>query len=335
MGMGGLPGIKGDSKKKRKEGFAGSCFSRLKGLALAGLCLALWSCGGPLPPPDPYNLGEAKDSLGKGNYWYERGCYREAERFFKAGLESARLSDNLLLIIRAQNSLGTAALAAGDQNAAAGYLEQAYNLASAHPDQPELDKVLGNLGALAFQMGRLKDAGDFWLQAAEAAERKALSPAPYYCDLARLYQKEGRSDDFAAMTAKALAATGEGEPFSRADALNLAGQEALARGEKEKAEELYRQALALDQKTENATGLAQDTESLGLLMAETERFGEAAVFLDRSFYLWLAAGRDEAADRVLASLKKLSGRQGHPKKIEPYLKARRNPEAYRLSRQCP
>lgn len=304
-------------------------------LAAALLCFSLTGCGGPLPPPDPYNLAEAKDSMGKGNYWYERGCYRESERFFTAALESARLSDNVLLIIRAQNSLGTAALAEGDKNGAAVYLEQAINLASAHPEQPELDKVLGNLGALAFQLARLKDAEGFWKQAVEAAEKKGLSPAPYYCDLARLYKAEGRDSEFSAMVAKALAATGEAEPFSRADALNLAGQEAMGRGDGEGAESLFRQALELDRKTENTTGLAQDTESLGLLMVEMKRFGEAAVLLDRSFYLWLAVANDQAADRVLALMKKLAATEGHPKKMEPYLQARRNPAPHRLAKQCP
>lgn len=301
---------------------------------LSWLLAGLAACGGPLPPPDPPNLAEAKDNLSQGNYWYERGCFREAERHYLGGLESARLSDNLLLIIRALNSLGTACLAGGDKNGAADYLEQAFNLASAHPDQPELDKVLGNLGSLAFQLGRLKDAGELWLKAVETAEGKGISPAPYYCDLARLRQAE-KNPDFAAMVQKALAATDEKDPYTRADALNLAGQEALSRGDLEQAEALFRQGLELDRKTENTTGLAQDTESLGQLMIEMQRPGEAAVFLDRSFYLWLAAGKDQAADRVLALLKKQSASHGQPKNMEPYLKARRQPEPHRLARQCP
>lgn len=315
-------------KRRGRKLSGGSVGAALLFFFLAG-------CGGPLPPPDPYNLAEAKDSMGKGNYWYERGCYRESGRFFSAALESARLSDNVLLIIRAQNSLGTAALADGDKSGAAVYLEQALNLASAHPDQPELDKVLGNMGALAFQLGRLKDAEGFWKKAAETAGQKGLSPAPYYCDLARLYKAEGKGDEFSAMTAKALAAASESEPFNRADALNLAGQEAMGRGDGEGAESLFRQALELDRKTENTTGLAQDTESLGLLMVEMKRFGEAAVFLDRSFYLWLAVANDQAADRVLALMKKLASGVGHPQKMEPYLQARRNPAPYRLTKQCP
>jgi len=294
-------------------------------------------CGGPLPPQDPFNLGEAKDSLSRGNYWYERGCFREALNFYQSGLESARLSDNILLVIRAQNSLGAAALAEGDQNAAGAYLEQALNITSGHPEQPELDKVLGNLGALAFQMNRPKDAEDFWLKAAQTAEDRKISAASYYCDLARLYLDLQRIGDFNSMTDRALKAAeiNPHDRFTLADAFNLAGHQAKIAGDPVKAEDYFRQALELDRETENTAGLAQDTEALGNLMIGLERYSEAAGYLDRAFFLWLAGNRDRNADRVLSVLQKLSKTHNHPQKIEPYQAARRDPAPHRLSNQCP
>jgi len=305
---------------------------------ILSLLLALATgCGGPLPPQDPFNLGEAKESLSRGNHWYERGCYQEARAFYQSGLESARLSDNILLIIRAQNSLGAAALAEGDPNAAAAYLEQALNITSGRPDQPELDKVLGNLGALAFQMNRPKDAEDFWLQARKIAEERRLSAAPYYCNLARLYLETKRPDDFNQMADLALAAA-EADPDDKltlADALNLAGHQARAGGRTAEAEALLLRALELDRGTENTTGLAQDTEALGLVMIDLERYSEAAGYLDRAFFLWLALGKDRGADRVLALLQNLARQHQHPQKLEPYQAARRHPAPHRLANQCP
>ncbi len=305
-------------------------------IVLAALS-AMAGCGGPLPPPDPPNLAEAKESLSRGNYWYGRGCYHEAERFYQEGLNAARLSDEVLLIIRAQNSLGAAALAQGEKAAAASYLEQAFNLTSGHPDRPELDKVLGNLGSLAFQAGRNQDAEEFWRQAAQTAEERNVSAAPYYCDLARLYLATGRAADFSTMAARALAAAevpGQ-EPAVLADALNLAGQEAQSAGDAALAEARFRRALELDRQIENTTGLAQDTEALGLLLIRLERYSEAAGLLDRAFFLWLASGHDRNADRVLAALQNLSRDHKYPQKIDPYLTARRHPESYRLTNQCP
>ncbi|MDR1044161.1 MAG: hypothetical protein LBP33_03460 [Candidatus Adiutrix sp.] len=310
--------------------------SRIFGILALGACLGTSGCGGPLPPPDPYNLAEAKDSLSRGNYWYERACYREAERFFQGGLESARLSDEVTLIIRAQNSLGAAALAQGELDAAAAYLEQALNLSSGHPGQAEMDKVLGNLGSLAFKLGRSQDAEAFWLEAVEKAVAQGQSPAAYYCDLARLYLAAGRTAEFSEMSAKALgAAETAGKPPALADALNLGGQQALAAGDPALAEERYRRALELDRKSENTVGLAQDTEALGLLMIRLERRAEAAGFLDRSFFLYLALGRDREAGRIFSHLQQLSREHQFPKKMEPYQAARRDPSPHRLSNQCP
>ncbi len=310
--------------------------------------LALTGCGGPLPPPDPPNLAEAKDSFSRGHYWYERGCYPEAERFYRGALDAARLSDQVLLIIRAQNSLGSAALARGDAVSAANYLEQALDLVEAQPGRPELDKVLANLGSLAFKLGRVQDAEGFWNRAAEAALAAGLSPAPYYCDLARLYLAAKRPE-FAAMAARALEAAGgpdllptpKGtEPktaglLARADALSLSGQAALAAGDPALAEQRFRAALELDRRTENTTGLAQDTEALGRLLVSRNRHREAAGFLDRAFFLFLALGDDPAARRCFQALESLSRGQGFPKNLSPYHNALRDPAPYRLTRQCP
>lgn len=308
----------------------------LLGWSMAAALLASGGCGGPLPPPDPHNLAGAKDSLSRGNHWFGLGCYMEAERYFAEGLEFARLSDDVILIIRAQNSLGAAALARGETDAAAARLELALNSSRSLPDEPELDRILGNLGSLAFKLGRFDDAGDFWRRALESAEKSGGNPAPYICDLARLHLAGNDRAEFLELTAKALAAS-ENQPdlHVRADALNLAGQAALMEDRLEEAESFFRQALELDRKTENTTGLAQDTESLGLLMTRLERPDEAAGFLDRSFFLWLAAGEDQKAGRVLDALGDLSRKHGFPQKLTVYREALRNPAPHRLTRQCP
>ncbi|MDR2422531.1 MAG: tetratricopeptide repeat protein, partial [Deltaproteobacteria bacterium] len=228
-----------------------------------GLALALGSlsgCGGPLPPQDPFNLYQAKDNLSKGNHWYLRGCHREAARFFEEGLAFARLADDAPLIVMGHNSLGAALLAQGRLKEAAAKLSEALELTLTLPSRPELDSILGNLGTLAFKAKRHGDAEDFWVQATAVAPPNRL--AIYYSNLARLYKAQNRPDEFAALTAKALAAAESSltPPQAKADALSLEASLALSQGERPKALELLEEALSLDRRTENASGLAQNLE---------------------------------------------------------------------------
>ncbi|MDR2724825.1 MAG: hypothetical protein LBC90_01905 [Candidatus Adiutrix sp.] len=309
---------------------------------LAFVTLTAPGCGGPLPPPDPPNLAEAKDSLSRGNYWFGRGCYREAGRFFKEGEISARLSDEVGLIIRALNGQGAAALAEGGLDRAANLLAQALDLTQAQPGRPELDRILGNLAALAQRLGRPGDAGDLWRAAVQAAIQAGVSPATYQSSLARLHLAAGRREEFLTLADQALAGARAAAPqadpatpenLSLADALNLAGQAAGLRGDQAAAEKFFREALALDRRMEYTPGLAQDTEALGELLSRGERSGEAAGFLDRAFYLRLALGDARGAARVLAGLKNLAPEI--PVNLEGYQAALRNPAPYRLDQRCP
>lgn len=324
------------------------------------LLLALAGCGGPLPPSDPPNLAQTKDLLSRGNYWYSRGCYQEAERFYLDGENSARLNDNVLLIIRAQNSQGAAALAQGETNRAANYLKRALHLARAQPGTPEIDKILGNLGTLAQTLNQPQNAEKFWLEAIRSTGRLTHSPVPYQVNLARLYLTKGRTEEFLALSDLTLATSGKitlnqssspslvpnvastfpptPDKLTLADVLNLAGQAAQIRSNLAIAEQYFREALELDRQLEYTPGLAQDTEALGRLLAELgpERNPEAVSFLDRSFFLQIALGKDQEAGQVLKLIQELTAKPNLPSSlINSYQAVLKNPAPYRLTRQCP
>lgn len=309
-------------------------------IALSALMAALLAfaagCGGPLPPQDPYHLAQAKDSLGRGNHWYQRGCPSEAIGWFRAGLEEARLADRVDLIVMALNALGAAYLRAGDLDSAALALERALDLSSADPAKPELPTVWGNLGSLAYQAGRLDDARDFWLSAVAEAERRGSNPALFHCDLARLALVLGQDEEFRSRAALALTLSEGVSEAVRADALNLSAQAALADGNKAQAETYLLAALELDRVGENQMGLAQDLETLAGLEASTGRAAEAAASLDRAFFLWAALGDRSAQRRVMGSLEELSKTSGIPKNLKPYQDVIKNPKLFDpMERLCP
>jgi tetratricopeptide (TPR) repeat protein len=303
------------------------------------LPMLLAACGGPMPPVDPFHLGEAKDALGRGNHWFQRGCFAEADRYFELGLEQARLADDVPLIVKALNARGAALLAGGRLNPAALSLEQALELSDADPARPELDSVLGNLGLLALKAGRPDDAKELWGQAARAAAASGLNPVLYHCNLARLARSSGDDRAFREQTALAVAGLAS-EPApaesSAADAYSLAALVALADGDDLGAETYLDLALGLDRKNENQKGLAQDLDALAGLQAKSGRPAEAAASLDRAFYLWAALGERANLAATLARLEALSKETGRPKSVAEYQKIYRSPSSFDpINRQCP
>ncbi|MDR1545232.1 MAG: hypothetical protein LBU12_00645 [Deltaproteobacteria bacterium] len=323
---------------RRRQGRRAGLRPALATVLAAVLATVLLAACGPMPPQDPFHLAEAKDALGRGAHWYQRGCHAEAVRFFQNGLEEARLADDVPLIVKSLNALGAARLGQGALSQAASALEQACALSAAEPGRPELDSVLGNLGLLALLAGRAQDAEDFWRQAQAEAQAQGRDQTVYLCNLARLELSAGREAAFRAQAELALAAAQTpGVPAAvRADALNLAAQAALKQGRLDQAETLAQAALALDRESENQTGLAQDLETLADIQGQTGRVAEAALSLDRAFYLRAALGDRAALERTLKRLTQSSRSAGLPKSLAPYLAVWRDPELFDpIRRGCP
>lgn len=294
------------------------------------------ACGGPAPPEDPFHLAQAKDTLGRGNHWYRRGCPAEAIRYFQVGLEQARMADRVDLIVKALNALGAAHMADGNLNAAATVLEQALELSITDPAKPDLESVWGNLGLLAYKANRLEDAKEIWQGAINEALAKGLSPTVFHCNLARLAREAGRQEEFLTQAALALETSVNSKEEARADALNLSALAFIDQGNLQIADTYLKEALELDRLNENQTGLAQDLEILGELAIRSGRWQEAASNLDRAFYLFAALGDRQAQRRVLAALVKLSKETGFPKSIEPYQRVMKDPKLFDpINELCP
>ncbi|MDR3204671.1 MAG: hypothetical protein LBV23_07995 [Deltaproteobacteria bacterium] len=296
------------------------------------------SCAGPLLPEDPFYLKESKDALGRANYWYLRGCYQEAERYYALALEQARLADNVSIIVMALNGRGTVLLAKGSLSEAAVLLERAIELSQSQADRPGLDGVWGNLGLLAFKAGRVDDARDFWQKAAEEARLGQRSNLIYLCNLARLEMKSGDEAKWKQLTAQAMEEASKEGAIERdkADAYNLNALLALKEGRRDEAESWLKMALELDRKNENQFGLANDLEALGSLEKQNEQNERAAASFDRAFYLFAALGDREAQKRILKELEALNSQSGFPKSLTTYRQVMAKPNLFDpINRQCP
>ncbi|MGL4208442.1 MAG: hypothetical protein ACRCTY_03545 [Candidatus Adiutrix sp.] len=303
-------------------------------IAIITVLLAVCGACGKMPAPSPPHLAGAKDSLNKGNHLFERGCHREAALFFQEGLEFARLSDNVTFIIQALNSQGAAYLALGKLEPAAAILEQALQFSLSQKERPELDKILANLGTLAYQSFKMEDAENFWLKAIEVAENKKENPAAYICNLARLYFETKRQNDFKIAAEKALKAALSGpNQRTQADALNLNGHLAALLGQNLAAESFFKQSLSLDRKTENTQGLAQNAEDLAHISLSLEKIPQAVNYLDRAFYLRLYVNDLKSAKGIFDMLAKLH-KEGWVPGLNIYEKALQNPSLHGPNNNC-
>ncbi|MDR1039301.1 MAG: tetratricopeptide repeat protein [Deltaproteobacteria bacterium] len=324
-------------------------------LALATLIAALAalaSCGGPLPPEDPFYLGSAKDDLSRGNHWYLRGCTREAARFYGEALTDARLSDSVPHIVMALNALGAARLAQGDLAAAAGLLDEAAGLSRSDPSNPELSAVLGNLGTLAWRAGRHEDALAFWEDAAARATGRGENPSVYLASIARAALPGGRGpggtprpsgasgspEAFAAALERATASLelpGASES-ARADIRNLQARDALMRGDSSQARVWLNEALEIDRRLESQGALAEDLELEAELASDGGDSSGAAASLERAFYLRAALEDREGMRRILEALKTTARDGGIARDLAPLEAVMRDPALFSpFESRCP
>ncbi|MDR2406314.1 MAG: tetratricopeptide repeat protein, partial [Deltaproteobacteria bacterium] len=304
-------------------------------LSLLGLFLS--GCG-PVPPVDPFYLGEAKSNLSRGNHWYQVGCYQEANRFFEASLISARLSDNVLYIVMSLNAQGATYLALKDLPKAAQVLNEAIELTTAEPTQPELPALLGNMGTLAYLAGRFDDARDFWRRAADVSVERGQSAGTYLSNLARMEYEEGNSAEFERNLELAkLTLTDELTPkAARSDILNLAALQSMDRGDLSGALTLLEEATEIDRELENQAGLAQDLETRYVIHQREGNHALAAQSLSRAFYLRASLGDTKALKKDLGLLRESSKAHGHPENLAPFEAIAKKPALFDpLKEYCP
>jgi len=285
--------------------------------------LSLFSAcgGGANKKPDPELIAEAKSLATQGSYWYNRGCYSRAERYFFQALETSRLLDDLPGMIRGKNNLGAAALALGRYDQAGEYLHQALELNQTLGSSSEQSMILGNLAGLAFKVGRLEDAERFWREAVHVAEKDESQTglALHLGNLGMLMRTTNRLEEAAGLLERARSAALKAGPGGISAGIHLQlGLLAQVQGRLTEAEGYIKTALQMDKEAENALGVAQDLEKLGLLFHQREMWTEAAATLDRAFYLYAALGDQAKVLMLYQWLQKNHAAGGRPESLAPY-----------------
>jgi tetratricopeptide (TPR) repeat protein len=302
------------------------------GYRAAGRWLAAWigclgfviaagfGCAARSERPAPPRLTEARRLAAQGSSWYRQGCVTRAEQYFYQALEASRLVDDVEGMVRAHNNLAVAAMAQGYYDEASVHLNRAWVLNDRAKSTEEGPLILGNLGSLAYKMGRYREAEDFWRQALAAAEagggRSAL--VLHLNNLGMLMRQDGRLAEAETMLRRALSLTGESEEGSTGNTHFQLALLAQTRGDPITAERHLSMALALDRGAENPRGIAQDLEQLGILHQRQQSWDRAAGELDRAIRLYAALGSTGNVEAVFRLLEANREASGIPESLDVY-----------------
>jgi tetratricopeptide (TPR) repeat protein len=245
---------------------------------------------------------------------------KRAEQYFYQALEASRLVDDLEGMVRAHNNLAVVAMAQGYYDEASVHLNRAWALNEQVKSTEEGPLILGNLGSLAYKVGRHREAEGFWRQALAASEGGARHPgfALQLNNLGMLMRQEGRFSEAESMLRRALSSSGDAGEGSTGGTHFQLGLLAQARGDLAAAERHLTTALALDKEAENPRGIAQDLEHLGILHQRQQTWDRAAGELDRAIRLYAALGSTEKAEAVFRLLEANREASGIPESLDTY-----------------
>lgn len=288
-----------------------------------GICVVLsvvCGCMGRGERPDSPRLAEAKRLATQGSKWYRQGCVKRAEQYFFQALEASRLVDDVEGMVRAHNNLAAVAMAQGYYDEASGYLREALELNERVKSTEEGPIILGNLGSLAYKLGRLQEAERFWREALAASEGgpRHSGLVLHLNNLGMLMRQEGKLTEAEDVLRRALNVAGQQGQGSTANTHFQLALLAQTRSDLATAERHLSTALALDREAENARGIAQDLEHLGILHQMQHSWDRAAGEMDRAIRLYSALGSMDKVALLFSLLEANREASGIPESLEKY-----------------
>jgi tetratricopeptide (TPR) repeat protein len=245
---------------------------------------------------------------------------KRAEQYFYQALEASRLVDDVEGMVRAHNNLAVVAMAQGYYDEASVHLNRAWALNEQVQSTEEGPLILGNLGSLAYKVGRHREAERFWREALAAAEGggRHSGLVLHLGNLGMLMRQEGRLTEAESMLRRALSLAGESDEGSTGNTHFQLALVAQTRGDLSAAERHLSMALALDKGAENPRGIAQDLEHLGILHQRQQSWDRAAGELDRAVRLYAALGSTDKAEAVFRLLEANREASGIPESLDTY-----------------
>lgn len=272
--------------------------------------VALISCAGDPPKPQPPHLAGGAEQIAKGNAAYSKGCYAAAFERFNRAYELYSASDQPLGVAMSLNNMANIYRALGEPGKAMGVLEEAELLYSESGENTGLRQALANKSAALADLGRLDDA--------EKAIDKALKlNLPDNDEFLPLMVNRGiiltRRGDFKAagqVLGRAIEKAAKAGAPDAAAAYYAMGRLLLETGSHKEAARLFLSALKEDQVTGFYAGLADDLQKLGDAYIG---MGDGAAALNcwkRSVRIYALLGRKEDTEALMGKIRSEAAKAG-------------------------
>jgi tetratricopeptide (TPR) repeat protein len=223
----------------------------------------------------------------------KRGEMEAAKRFLQEALRIAQDTRNFQQEIRAKLQLGTAAFLSGDADSAQHYAQEAIDNAQLHGIESSATHGLLQLGDAFMRRQDFKQAEMDYKRGMDLARRddSRRLTADALLSLAGLHEQEKRIDRYVPEAQEALLFFQQNN-FARetVQCLVLLGRAKKDQGDYSAALELFRQGLAVAEKSQDRFQMVLSQEAMGDLLLGQEQFPEAFEHYEKQLELSTALG---------------------------------------------
>ncbi len=261
--------------------------------------LLLCACAGDPPKTLPVHLRAGTEQIRKGNFYYQKGCYKRALEHFIRANELYTASDQPEGIAMSLNNIGSVYRALGDAGGSMTFFDEAERIYLKSGGGAILGQVLSNKAAALIDLGDLARAEKAMDRAWEIQASDQKARASLLTNRGILLARKERRSEAESLFRQALALNGEEGAATHFALGNLL----METGRQQEAAEQFEAALKADRSSGFYKGIADDLARLGHVAKARGNEAEAFDYWERSLKIYTLMGLQRERDETAQLLK--------------------------------
>lgn len=265
--------------------------------------------GKPVEKP-PRHLTSGIKEITRGTFWYNKGCYKRALKYFTKAHELFTVSDQIDNVAMSLNNIGNVYKTTGDIKSAILYYEEAFIIYLSTSNYVGAMQALSNRAAILIETDQLDEANAVLNQVKDISAEQDIVFIPHLTNRGFLYIKKKQYDDAGQVLNQALENVNS-ENLSELASVNFAyGKLQAATGAYENAIPFFRTALQADRKKGFNKGIATDLEALGDVYLNLDNGKDAVNYLKRSIKIYALQGDEAHVQKLMTKLEQAADSSG-------------------------